>query len=347
MNRIPFISLILAAGLVLCTRCFSAEPKMFDHEESFYEDMAFSKDGKQVIVADGRVFITIDIATGAQVATNDSVDRETDLACIHFRFSHDRMTAAMYLADDMWNCTLGIWDTREEKFVRRFPGLYHRDSKMWYAGNRILTRTCTDDSKRPVQYRLWNCKTGKVDSDIEVFRAMLDQLTFCMLEFSFSADGTRCATNWNKNEVRIWQVPEFKLLKAIPGDREPEVVVLSPDGRYVAATNHNAATVDVWDVLSEESLGVVRYTRPWSTAPIQFSPDSSLLAVPNQKGDLYIWDVKKRRIALHYKYPEPHNVHWVSRTGCWSEDSTQFAYGVPPVFWSSGNGSRLPDGSYA
>jgi WD40 repeat protein len=112
-----------------------------------------------------------------------------------------------------------------------------------------------------------------------------------VLSIAFSRDGKRVVTTCEDGKVRIWSVPEWKLLQTLSGHEGPvHWAEFSSDGKWVASAGEDK-TVRIW---SAED-GKLEQTLLESQAPVltvAFSPNDLYLAASAEQ-TVYVWQQRK------------------------------------------------------
>lgn len=102
-----------------------------------------------------------------------------------------------------------------------------------------------------------------------------------VLSMTFSRDGKMLETSSEDTNVRLWSVPEWKLLRTLSGNLGPvHWAEFSPDGTLVASAGEDK-TVRVWDVRT----GALLQTLSESKQPlltVAFSPNGRYLVATSQ-----------------------------------------------------------------
>ena len=75
-----------------------------------------------------------------------------------------------------------------------------------------------------------------------------------------------------------------------PGDREIYVFSFSPDGRYLATTEHPGFALTVWDIEQHTK----KVNDPGQAFPAKFSPDSRQIALAHADGEVIVYDLATR-----------------------------------------------------
>ena len=127
--------------------------------------------------------------------------------------------------------------------------------------------------------KIWNVRnqqvTATLKDDLVVVRAV-----------TFSSDDRYLASSHYNGEVKVWNVSDWELLRAMPaGDYD---IAFSPDGKMIAGTGNGY--VNLWWV--EDGTKVARLPGPtdWMH-PVDFSHDGGLLAVGAEDGIVRIWRI--------------------------------------------------------
>ena len=126
-----------------------------------------------------------------------------------------------------------------------------------------------------------------VDVKTKKFADVLTGHKATVLSISFSHDGNRVVTADEDGKVRIFSVPDWKLLQTLSGHNGPvHWAEFSPDGRLVASVGEDK-TVRVWSAGDGRLLQTLEESRePLLT--VAFSPDGTYIAASAQD-TTFIW----------------------------------------------------------
>ncbi|MDE3178012.1 MAG: hypothetical protein KGM47_00010 [Acidobacteriota bacterium] len=108
-----------------------------------------------------------------------------------------------------------------------------------------------------------------------------------VLSMTFSHDGKMLETSCQDGKVRIWSVPDWKLLETLTGNLGPvHWAEFSPDGSLVASAGEDGS-VRIWDTATGKLLQTLEESRhPLLT--VAFSPNGRYLAASSQN-DVHVW----------------------------------------------------------
>ena len=108
-----------------------------------------------------------------------------------------------------------------------------------------------------------------------------------VLSISFSRDSSKVVTTCEDGKVRIFSVPDWKLLQTLVGHHGPvHWAEFSPDGRWVASVGEDK-TARVWSVED----GKLQQTFEESREPlltVSFSPNGESFAASSEK-EVFLW----------------------------------------------------------
>ncbi|MFF5494247.1 helix-turn-helix domain-containing protein [Streptomyces aquilus] len=125
---------------------------------------------------------------------------------------------------------------------------------------------------------------------------------------ALSPDGQTLATQSADGTVRIWKLPEGRLLRTLTGHRITSVAAFSPDGHTLATTTEGTTGhVVLWDA----KAGRKRAAFAVPDAPVRavaFGPDGHSMAAASRTG-VRIWDLATGRTRHHLTgLPDPEAV---------------------------------------
>ncbi len=174
--------------------------------------------------------------------------------------------------------------------------------------------------RRGSAIRLWDVEKGQVKQTL----AESKDKGLAFQEVVFSADGKTIAAIVDgfqevnvagggrqlqlRGVVKLWDARTLALKQELDGGVSLSGLVLSPDGKWVAAGNPSEKTIKIWDPRTGKLETTLKTgeAQPW---PLAFSPDSKLFAVGSQKedhsGQVQVWDAqnwKQKPVLKHDKY---------------------------------------------
>lgn len=108
-----------------------------------------------------------------------------------------------------------------------------------------------------------------------------------VLSINFARDGKMVETSCEDGKVRLWSVPEWKLLATLSGNQGPvHWAEFSPDGRYVASAGEDD-TARIWAVATGALVQTLEESRqPLLT--VAFSPTGQYLAA-SAENEVHVW----------------------------------------------------------
>lgn len=257
---------------------YSAE---FSHNGTYLASASYIREGYHNI-------ITIwDMATISPV-TNLTGHKYTILA---LAFSADDSL----LASSDKGSQIIVWDTHtwQEKYRLSMgePSPYYADEKNFNlaftpSGDTLIA---AGDSGN-VMY--WNMRTGTLDLSFNAHGR------WDIYDLTLSPNGGLLATGTGDRELRIWNVHNSELVRAI-GRHKGYIVALdfSPDGKLLASGGASGS-IFLFDINNfEKSEELIKF--PYTARSVAFSPDGKYLATSAQMiritDQALIWEVNKRR----------------------------------------------------
>lgn len=109
-----------------------------------------------------------------------------------------------------------------------------------------------------------------------------------VLSIAFSRDSSRIVTACEDGKVRIWSVPDWKLLQTLAGHAGPvHWAEFSADGKWLVSAGEDK-TVRIWSVEDGKAIAELKE----SNAPVltvAFSPDDRFIAASTEKSVL-MWE---------------------------------------------------------
>jgi len=204
--------------------------------------------------------------------------------------------------------TVRVWNVETSELIHTFTDPSYSDKNVNLRANpdtvifspdgSVLGALFYDNARQYRLARLWNTSTG---DSIGVLEGYLDTLVF-------SPDGKKAHTlgwdNWaamSKKKpptLREWDVATGKTISTRPG---PSGIlgpfVFSADAKLGLA-QHEDNSLELWNVVTGQSLGLVQESAPYRTSPMAFSPTGArMIAKGLNPSVLHIWDTTTRKVA--------------------------------------------------
>ena len=244
--------------------------------------VAISPDDKLIASGGGDTHVRLwNAETGKQIGP--PMERHTAFV-LSIDFSPDGQTIATAGIDGR----VLLWDLATR--VPRFELLGHRgvvhsvdfspDGKTLVSGGEDYT------------VRSWSVATGEQTSILRGHTSSIHSLTF-------ARDGRTLVSSSNKT-VKVWGAPPHANPNALTEHAGwLDDVVVSPDGKILAAADHHDHSVKLWDVRSRSPMGVLPVHNIW--VRMAMSSDGRFLATSSWTDPtVRLWDLKSRQeVAAH------------------------------------------------
>jgi len=217
---------------------FRDSPIFLGPHEHWVQAIAFSPDGASVATGEGSLRIW-DVASGRL----KSIHADDAMRGIHgLAYSPDgRIVAAV---GALFGREALLWDTSTEKLVQDFveptaaPGAATSAAAFLYKGQSINYRVLSAVAFSPDGRIVVTAPGGVVLRDAQSGKviATFDEPAKGVKALAFSADGRMLATAAEDKQVRLWSLPENRLLTTFDGATQPLVsIALSDDGGQITA----------------------------------------------------------------------------------------------------------------
>lgn len=250
------------------------EPSFQGEIEGFITSLAFSSDGKRIVlVSNDKTVYIWDVETKKEICRLEGhTDRVNSVA-----FSPD----GKQIVTASWDRTMRIWDAETDKGILRV--MEHPDVVYSAAFSPDGKRIISASSDKTVY--IWDIETNKV---IRKLKGHADYVN----SVAFSSDGKRIISASKDKTVRIWgaRLPHgIKKLRRLKGHTAfVSSVAFSPDGKQIVSASWDN-TVRIWDVeTGKEILSLAGHTGDVSSAA--FSPDGKRIVSASRDGTVRIWN---------------------------------------------------------
>jgi eukaryotic-like serine/threonine-protein kinase len=266
---------------------------------SRYASVAFSPDGREVVVASGLTEIKTDRAgkSAGWVMVYDAVTghervsfatEDKDAFFPSFSPNGKSVIALLgrWTSDDTVRTPFDVrvWAARTGEVRLKICNEKTRSlTSARFSSNGRMIATCGVDTA----LRLWDAQEGR---ERMVFRGHRACTNFA----AFSPDGRRVATTSDDGLARIWDIQTGEFLFALRGHRGAfDAVVFSPDGQRLVTSSPDD-TVRIWNATtSTEALTITASNSP--VRALAFSPDGHRLVTGGFDGALKLWEVPSGR----------------------------------------------------
>lgn len=122
---------------------------------------------------------------------------------------------------------------------------------------------------------------------------------------AFSGDGEQLVTvDWDLapliGRVRLWSLPERRLLKQFGSTKTWTTLGFSPDGRWVALAQARSPSIEIWSV-EQERLVHELIGHSGAIGAVAFSPDSQLLATAGVDQIVRLWSIASGELTATHR----------------------------------------------
>ena len=190
-----------------------------------------------------------------------------------------------YFASASIDGTVGIWDGRQRKIVKRLSHPKPVWSAQWSPDGNQLATSCDDGN-----LRIWNVSDWSEAKTIKAHPGHVGAV-------EWSPDGRRIASTSGDSTARIWDVASGQPLGE-PLAHESDSVrggVWRPDGKMVATTCYPGDTIFLWHVDGSGRLPPKELIGHSGVNCLCWNSTGSLIASAGLDGSVRIWDTASGR----------------------------------------------------
>jgi len=240
--------------------------------------LAFSPDGKRVVVGSGEYVYLYDAVTGRQLAVLGPHGKMVGLLA----YSPDGKHIASAAPGQGANDAIHLWDVKSCKEVAVLPTAFLDSLLFSPDGSRLVSGSNYPDNKA----RIWDAASGRL-------LTILAGHKNAIWKIDFSPDGRRAVTASSDQTARLWDAHTGKLLAVLGGHTGPVWFGLSSRNGARVVTASDDATLRLWDAQTGELIGVLRGHGDgiYENCPPAFTPDGSRLVSGSTDGTVRIWDM--------------------------------------------------------
>jgi WD40 repeat protein len=263
--------------------------------------LAFSPDGRRLVSAwTGEGTLSVhDVATGELVVRPPEHPNTAGALAV----SPDGATVATGCADG----SIHLWEARKGRPTRVLRGHEGAVTTLAFAPDgRTLTSGGGPAGQRGrnAEVRLWDLETGRLLHALAGHQRGIETL-------AVSADG-RTVVSGSEEAVRLWDVAAGKQRpNSWLSGRPFWTLQLSPDGKWLAATNYTLRVrwrqrepelVTLWETATGKPLSKLADIRE-ELCGLAFSPDGRSLAGSGYSGTVHLWDLLSGQVRQRWERP--------------------------------------------
>jgi len=222
------------------------------------------------------------------------------------------------------NLTLRIWNIAEQNIEKVFP--FTRKIAINKDGNILALHTYSAKATNYTALVLWNLDSMKYITELPISEIITD-LKIC-------ADNQHIIVSNLQGKISIWNIKNKTEVKTIQTTRfGNQVVDLSPDLRYVAASASGTGFITIYDLENDTNFELINSHQNLGASTINFSSDGKYIISGAYDTEVHIWETKN--------WTEVHDLY--ENTS--SVSAVRFSYDNK-IFASATEGSAVKQSDY-
>ncbi len=181
------------------------------------------------------------------------------------------------------NLTLRIWNIAEQNIEKVFP--FTRKIAINKDGNILALHTYSPKATNLTALVLWDLDSMKYITELPISKIITD-LKIC-------ADNQHIIISDLQGEVSIWNIKDKTEIKTIKTTRfGNQVVDLSPDLRYLAASASGSGFITIYDLKKDTNFNLINSHANIGASTIDFSSDGKYIVSGGYDTKVHIWETK-------------------------------------------------------
>ncbi|MFH1897062.1 MAG: caspase family protein [Candidatus Desantisbacteria bacterium] len=210
-----------------------------------------------------------------------------------------------YLATVGRDDTIKLWSVPDGRLLQTLKNYYYvsRIALSFSPDSRFLASGGNDADNNSI-IKLWSVSDGRLlqtllsfPPDISKYRGKPLINTIFVSAISFSSDGRYLAARGSDGTIKLWSVPDGRVLQSFGGHTEGVFSVsFSPDGRYLVSEGSDF-TIKLWSVPDGRLLQTFEgHDLIDGMFPVSFSPDGRYLISEGSDFTIKLWSVPDGRL---------------------------------------------------
>ncbi len=268
-------------------RCILEQP---DGQQEIIQSMIFGPDGKQIAIGGYDNYLRVWNALNGELL----YELEHDSSVAGVDFSPD----GRVLVSASEDATVRFWDAQTGESLYVLSGFTQGLQYVAYLenGTKLLVGRLHDNVFQEYALDANYLPTSQLDFTMDVGPMLLGDYIQAVRTITvqvYASPDTRKMAVLLNDAVQIWDLEAGQRILDLPGYNGPvSALAFSPDGRWLAVTDHN---IHLWQVSNREFETTLSINEHNILQGLAFHPNSKQLAVATEDGEVEIWDVESRQ----------------------------------------------------